>query len=117
MVWKARPYGFVFWELRADVVEPEEVAVLGDHLARELDRGLLGAPRPEEYAEELGAREGLRTLGEQPLARPELGGQLLDGVPSAHGVILLIGAVLYGFIPEAPSILAVIASGSPTTLV
>jgi hypothetical protein len=34
-----------------DVVEPEEVAVLGDHLARQLHGGLLLAPDAKEYAQ------------------------------------------------------------------
>ena len=70
-------------------MEPEEVPVPGDHLARQLDSGLLFAPDTEQYAKKLGAREGLGTLGEKPLARPDLSRELLDGVPAPHTVILL----------------------------
>src|SRR5918995_3148106 len=80
---------FVFSALHADVVESEQVAVLGDDLARELDRGLLGATDPEQYAEQLGARECLGPISEQPLPWPELGRELLDGIPSPHEVIVL----------------------------
>ncbi len=70
-------------------MEPEEVPILGDHLARQLDGGLLLAPYAKQYAQKLGARESLGTLGEEPLARPELSRELLDGVPAPHTVILL----------------------------
>ena len=81
---------FVNRELHAGVVEPEKVPVLRDHLARELDSGLLAAPDAEEYAQELRATERLRSLREQPLARPEFWGKLLDRVPAlTYEVILL----------------------------
>src|SRR5215212_9970344 len=81
---------FVFWELHLGVVEAKQISILGDHLARQLHRGLLPAPDPKQYAEQLRATERLWSLGEQPLAWPELRGELLDGVPAlTHKVILL----------------------------
>ena len=61
-------------------MQPEEVATLGNHLPRKLDRRALPGPRAEENTEQLGARKRLRTLRKQPLPRPELGRELLDGV-------------------------------------
>ena len=63
-----------------NIVEAEEVAVLGDHLARQLHRGLVLAANAEEYPQRLSARESLRSLREQPLARPELRRELLYSV-------------------------------------
>src|SRR5829696_6843716 len=87
--WNTNSESFVFRESHADVVESKQVAVLGDDLARELNRGLLGATDPEQYAEQLCARECLGPIGEQPLPWPELGRELLDGIPSPHEVIVL----------------------------
>ena len=70
-------------------MEPKQVSILGDYLARELDSGLLPAPDAEQYAEQLRATESLWSLREQPLARPELRWELLDGVPALTHVILL----------------------------
>jgi hypothetical protein len=83
---------FVFWELHPHIVETEEVPVLRDHLARKLNRGLLAAPNPEEYAQKLSTTKRLGALSEQPLARSELRRQLLDGVPTPHKLILLLDA-------------------------
>ncbi len=80
----------MFWVLHRDAVEAEEVSILGDDLARKLHGGLLPASYAKQYAQEFRAGEGLRSLGKQPLARPEFRRKLLYGVAAAsHHRILL----------------------------
>src|SRR5215203_5685094 len=68
--WKPSSGSFVKRDQHANVVQPEEVSVLRDNLTRQLNGGLLRAPNSEQYAQKLGAGEGLGTFREQPLARP-----------------------------------------------
>ena len=85
---------FMFWVLHRDAVQAKQVAVLGDHLARQLHSGLLRTPTAKENAQKLGAGERLRTLREQALARPELRRELLHGVAAPHTEPFYYGAAL-----------------------
>ncbi len=68
-----RPGLFVISVVDGYVVETKEVSVRRDHLAGELDGGLLAVADAEEYAEKLGVGERGRPGLQQTLARPELG--------------------------------------------
>ncbi len=88
----------MFWVLYRNPVQPEEVPTLRNDLPRELDRRLLLAAYPKQDAQQLRAGERFGPLGQQPLPRPELRGELLDGVPPTLHVRILYytGALLMG---------------------
>ena len=69
-------------------MEAEEVATLRDDLARQLDGGLFTAPDAEQDAEEFGVGERGGPRLKEPLARPELGRELLYRVSARHVGIL-----------------------------
>lgn len=52
------------------VMQPEEVSVLRNHLARKLYSGLLTAPDTKENAKQLGIGKGCGSSLQQPLPRP-----------------------------------------------